>query len=112
MNRFSETFFSRTCNEHVSNVCDHCKNEVMEDLRQVYEYRRGDDRFYACNECFDECMEAIEHAAEEQERRERIVAAGRKQVLTGAAWVLQQTAPHFAAIGNGLFVRTGNRRKR
>jgi hypothetical protein len=33
-----------------------------------------------------------------------------RQTPIGNAWVLQQTAPHFAAIGNGIYVRTGNRR--
>jgi hypothetical protein len=32
--------------------------------------------------------------------------------VTGNAWVLQQVAPHFAAIGNGPFVRTGDGKKR
>lgn len=30
----------------------------------------------------------------------------------GNQWILERTAPYFAAIGNGLYVRTGNGRKR
>jgi hypothetical protein len=46
----------------------------------------------------------------------RDIAAARKPVTVAASignqWILERTAPYFASIGNGLFVRTGNGRKR
>ena len=81
MDRFSETFTFNCISP--SNVCDHCKEEKMEDLRQVYEYRKGDNRFYACHECYDEIQNAIEHQAEEADRRARILRAERMYARLG-----------------------------
>jgi len=108
MDRFSEELYGNRKPEYEEvavNVCDNC-DRAVDELRRVYEYGTADRKFYACDECYDEIQAHLQKQAELAERKPV------QPELTGAAWVLQQTAPHFAAIGNGLFVRTGNRRKR
>src|SRR5262245_36294928 len=76
MDRFSETLFSRNDGYgFVSNACDACEREVMEDLREVFEYRNGNHRFFACRECYDETMAALEKQAEDEIRRKTILRA-------------------------------------
>ncbi len=73
MDRFSETY-PAAYTVGPSNACDNCEREVMEDLREVFEYRHGNHRFFACHECYDEIQADLEKQAEEELRRKTILA--------------------------------------
>jgi hypothetical protein len=80
MDRFSETFFSRTsrtaCENVAVNVCDNCEH-TADDLHEVHEYRTAYQRFYACDDCYDEIRTELDREAEKWERRE----AAREQMI-------------------------------
>lgn len=80
MDRFSETFFSRTssnAHEEVAvNVCDNCEH-TTDYLHEVHEYRTFDKRFYACDDCYDEIQREFDREAAKLERRE----AAREQMI-------------------------------
>ncbi len=85
MDRFSETFFSRTSKhaEVAVNICDNCEHATDDDLHQVYEYRTAAKRFYACDDCYDEIMTELDRGAEKAERRE----AAREQMID---WMIEE----------------------
>ncbi len=74
MNRFSETY-PAAYPVGPSNACDNCEREVMEDLREVFEYRHGNHHFFSCRECYDEIQADLEKQAEEEIRRKTILRA-------------------------------------
>lgn len=54
-------------------------------------------------------------AFEEGETLMELLAALRelpRQTPVGNAWILQQVAPHFSVVGNGLYIRTGNSKRK
>ena len=81
--------------------CFNCRAEV----EQTYHVPEFD--YQGCEACLTEALGVLaKDAAEAAPPAPKPVVPA----LTGTAWVLQQTAPYFAAIGNGLYVRTGERK--